>query len=514
MKIVCGMLRNASLTTLVFAVSLMLYAQPGKTGTIGSGPLASKETIAAIESLIRAQDFSHAQEKIGSALHADPKDYRLWALKGIVFSIQGSDSDALQAFDHALKLSADYLAALKAEVQIYSKTQDTRAIPLLERILAKDPSDGTAQEMLALLDRKQGDCAAANAHFSAIADAIQRHPQSLEAYGGCLVQTGQADKAVPVFQQLVAVLPDQAFAKYDLAVVLVETKQNQAAIQTLEPLLAGSNDPDVLSLAAEAHEASGDTPKAVTLLRQAIILDPRNAAYYTSFAAICVDHDSFQAGIDMIDAGMKYIENDPSMYLSRGLLYAQLAQYDKAEADFKTAERLDAKQSISAYALDLAELQQNNSASALEQIRAQLKLHPESALLHYLLAKQLSSQIAEAGSGGDTKVSDEALQAALQAVKLKPDMTEARDLLASMYTDSAQYGPAIEQCRLALAANAGDQTAIYHLIVALRHAGSDEQRAEIPGLVKRLAELQKVSRQQETDRKRFKLEVGTAPPKS
>jgi hypothetical protein len=81
-----------------------------------------------------------------------------------------------------------------------------------------------------------------------------------------------------------------------------------------------------------------------------------------------------------------------------------------------------------------------------------------------------------------------------------------------MYTDSAQYDLAIAQCRLALQTNPGDQTAIYHLIVALRHAGSDEQRAEIPTLVKRLAELQKVSRQQETDRKRFKLETQSAPP--
>jgi len=92
-------------------------------------------------------------------------------------------------------------------------------------------------------------------------------------------------------------------------------------------------------------------------------------------------------------------------------------------------------------------------------------------------------------------------------------MIEARDLLASMYTDSGQYSLAIEQCRLALQTNPGDQTAIYHLIVALRHAGGVEERAEIPALVKRLAELQKVSRQEETDRKRFKLEVQAAPPK-
>jgi tetratricopeptide (TPR) repeat protein len=92
-------------------------------------------------------------------------------------------------------------------------------------------------------------------------------------------------------------------------------------------------------------------------------------------------------------------------------------------------------------------------------------------------------------------------------------MVEARDLLANIYTSSGQYNLAIEQCRVALQYDPSDQTAIYHLIVALRHSGQGEKRDEIQALVKRLSELQKVARQQETDRKRFKLvEQGPIPP--
>jgi hypothetical protein len=116
------------------------------------------------------------------------------------------------------------------------------------------------------------------------------------------------------------------------------------------------------------------------------------------------------------------------------------------------------------------------------------------------------------GSDTDSKLFAEAEKSALLAVKLKPDLTEARDLLATMYSHSEQYGLAVEQCRLALQSNENDQTAIYHLIIALRHSGQGEQREEIQGLVKRLAELQKTSRQKETDRKRFKFEVQQAPP--
>jgi tetratricopeptide (TPR) repeat protein len=240
---------------------------------------------------------------------------------------------------------------------------------------------------------------------------------------------------------------------------------------------------------------------AVSLLRQAIVLKPENADYYNAFALLCLDHDSFQVGIDMIDAGLQRIPEASSLYLSRGLLFAQLAQYDKAEADFKNAEHFDSTQTLSSYALDLAELQKNQSGKTITEIRSQLKAHPDSPLLQYLLAKLLATQESET----DIKVSAEAMHAALLAVKLKPDLVEARDLLASMYMTSGQYDLAINQCRLALQYTPSDRSAMYHLIIALRHSKQSGQSNEIDGLVKRLSDLQQASLQQETARKRFRL---------
>ena len=208
----------------------------------------------------------------------------------------------------------------------------------------------------------------------------------------------------------------------------------------------------------------------------------------------------------MVDAGLQRIPNDPALYLSRGLLYAQLADYDKAEADFSTAEHLDGGQSLSSYAKDLSEMQKSQSekrgsGEEVAQIRAQLKAHPDSALLHYLLAKLLANE----GSGANTSVSAEAVESALAAVRLKPDLVDARDLLANIYLRSGKYSLAIEQCRLALQYAPADQDAMYHMIMALRRSGQAGQSKEIGPLVKRLSELQQASLRQDTDRKRFKL---------
>jgi tetratricopeptide (TPR) repeat protein len=498
------MIRTGCVTLLLLGVSVVAVGQQ------------SKASIESIESLIRSQEYDQALQMTKSALYQTPNDFRLWTLEGIVLSIKGSNHEAIDAFQKALSLSPNYPAALRGEVQLLYQARDKRAIPLLERILKADPKDQTAHEMLANLEERQGNCEAAIDHFLLSVDAIGTHPGSLEAYGNCLVQTKQPQKAIPVFEQLAALLPASPYPKYDLAVLLVEAKQNDAALQVLDPLLTPDQaDPDILSLASQAYEAVGDTPKAVTLLRQAIVLNSANADYYVAFAALCLDHDSFQLGIDMMNAGLARIPNNPSLYISRGLLYGQLAEFDKAEADFNSAERLDEKQSISLYAKDIVEFQRDMSdkthsdkALSIAEIRAQLKAHPDSAYLHFLLAKLLVDQKPESGSA----VSGEAMGSALLAIKLKPDLVQARDLLASMYMSSGQYSLAIEQCRLALQYAPSDQSALYHLIIALRHSGQSGQRDEIQALVKRLSDLQQSALQQETDRKRFKLvEEPSAP---
>ena len=420
--------------------------------------------------------------------------------------MKGSSPEALTAFQKALRISPEYVPALKGQVQLLYPAGDKRAIPLLNTILKTDPRDSTAHEMLANLDKKQGDCNQAIAQFLLSEQVIATHPDSLEAYGYCLAQMKQYEKAIPVFQQLIALLPDRTYPKYDLAVILGTAGQNQAALKIIDPLLANDQqDPDILSLASEVYEAVGDTPRAVSLQRQAIVLSPTTANYYVAFAALCLDHDSFQVGIDMINAGLQRIPNAPSLYISRGLFYAQLAQYDKAEADFEKAEKLDSSQSLSFYAVDLTEMQKNNPDQALAKVRQQLRTHPDSPFLNLLFASLLMNQT----PAPESAVYREAMKSDLLAVKLKPDLVKARDLLASMYMRSGQYDLAIAQCRAALQYAPSDESAMYHLIISLRHSGGHAD--ELRPLVKRLAEMHQESLHEETSRKRFRLEEQEQP---
>ena len=463
---------------------------------------SNKNSLGSIESMIRGQHYDEALEIAKSRLRETPDDYRLWTLEGIALSLQGDSKEAVAAFDKALRISPDYGPALKGEVQILFQSGDKRAIPLLERILKAGPRDLTAHEMLAVLERINGNCASANEQFLLAADAIKSHPSSLEAYGYCLVESKQFERAVPVFEQLAVLLPDRTYPKYDLAIVLVSSKQYEAAINVLDPLLTeDQKDPDVLSLASQAYEGTKNTPRAVALLRQAIVLSPATANYYAAFAALCLDHDSFQVGVDMMNVGLRNVPNDPSLYISRGLLYVELAEFDKAEADFNRVEQLDSAQSLGSYALDLTEVQKNNPEVALAKARSQLKTHPDDPLLNFFLAQLLMTQTPDPGS----EVFKEAMRSVLKTVKLRPDLVPARDLLASMYMHVGQYTQAIDQCRVALHLAPSDETATYHLLMALKHSG---QTDELPALSKRLAQLHRESLQQENQRKSYRLVEG------
>jgi tetratricopeptide (TPR) repeat protein len=505
-------LRRSALNRLDFTASIFRNCTIAcvLAASFAACPQQSGPSIAGIESLIRSKQYVEALRTIDSGLHEKPSDFRLWTLKGIVLSIQNETADALKAFDEALRYSPGYPAALRGKVEILYQSQDERAIPLLEEIVKNEPNDKTAHEMLAVLDRKHGDCTAAIDQFRLSAGVIETHPGSLAAYGDCLISRQQPKDAVPVFAALSSLLPQSNDAQYDLAVALIESKQNEAAVKVLEPLLAArSSDPELLSVASDAYESVGDTPKAVSLLHSAIVLEPKNPNYYVAFAALCLAHSSFQVGIDMIDAGLRGIQGEPSLYISRGLLYAQLAKYDLAEADFNTADKLDSAQSLSSYGIDLVEIAKNRNDQALQNIREQLKTHPESPWLQYALARLLANN----PSAVDEKSTQEAIQAASQAVKLKPDFVEARNLLANMYIHSNQYDAAVEQSRLVLQYDPSNESAMFHLILALRRSGKGGENGELQRLSKRLSDLQQASSRKEIELNRYKLvEQQSAPP--
>jgi len=463
-----------------------------------------KEQVSAITSALRAGEFDKALELLQPALRNAPNNPQLWMFSGLAYSGKRDSKSAFTSYQHALEVSPDYLPALEGSAQIKYDAGSQDAVPLLERVLKIRPNDTTSHAMLAVISEKNGDCPTAVKHFSLAGPALASQPEALQGYGVCLLKLQRNDEAVQVFQQILASRPDDVRCRRTLAAAELAAEKPQDALATLATALNSNPDVSTMRLAAAIYEANKDTPNAVKILRDAIVRDPSQTGLYVDFAELAMDHQSFQAGVEMLNAGLKLQPNAPQLYMARGVLYVQLADYEKAESDFERAEWLDPTLGMSAAAQGMLanEQNQNDPAQALAAVKAKLANKPNDAFLLYLQGAILSKMGAEPGSA-DFRLG---LESTKRSVRLQPSLTAAHNLLAKYYLDGGENALAAQECRVVLQQTPADQSALYHLVIALRKSGN---QTEIPDLLKRLAKARQEATKQEGERNRYKLVVSS-----
>ena len=473
-------------------------------------PMVQSADLDAVISALRAQDFQRAltlSKELSAQNDADP---RIWTLEGMANEGLRNRTEALQNYRTALKLKPDYVPALKAEAQLEYANGNPSAKQVLERILKLEPGDEVSHAMLAALAHKQGDCRSAVMEYRQSGRAIANKPDALTQFGECLLKEGQPDESAVVLAQVVSLEPKQWWALYNLALAEMRRRRTAETIKILEPVLEEARvQPDVLDLAAEAYETSGNTPRAVDLERKAILSQPKNETYYLHFADLSFDHRSFAVGIDMIDAGLTQLPKSSRLYLARGILRVQLGDFAKAESDFDRADRLEGSGSISGAAASLAELQSSNLEKALQLSRDKLNSNSTDPMLNYVKAETLKQM----GVAPGTAEFREALDSASSAVRLKPRFVAAQNLLGSLYVQENSLQLAREQFQAVLKEDPSNQTAIYHLIQVSRKAGKSE---EIPGLIRQMAQARLMQRQKDESVGQYRLveaQEPSAPPR-
>jgi len=122
--------------------------------------------------------------------------------------------------------------------------------------------------------------------------------------------------------------------------------------------------PRPLRFSADIAEAQGKVPQAVELLRRVIQQDPGDPEGYLRFAALANENGSFSTGITMLDVGLGALPGSAPLYMVRGVLYSQLADYERAVADFARANELDPQLAAVDSAKGVMQTQQKNSGNA------------------------------------------------------------------------------------------------------------------------------------------------------
>ena len=454
-----------------------------------------------IVSALRAGQYEKALGLLHAAIAHSPADSELWTMQGVAFKGAGNSKDALASFRRAIKLAPDNVPALQGAAQIEFDQGDAAGIPIIEHLLKLHPNDLTSHAMVAVLEYQQGNCTSALPHFERALPVFEARPAGLDAYAACLVKQKQFDKAMAMLKRSVESHPENVQERRVLASVQLMAQLPEDSIATLTPLLAADPDPQTLELAAQAYEQSHQTEKAVDSLREAILRDSKNVNLYIEFAAIAEKHQSVQVGINVVNDGINLQPNAAALYFARGMLYVQLSEYEKAQSDFDRAYQLDPKSSLSAAAQGLTAVQQNDFSKALAGIQEKLRARPNDPILLYMQADVLAEQDPQPG----TSEFNTAMNSAKRAVSLNPALGPAHTVLAKLYMAAERYPDAVAECRKALHDDPADQTALYHLVRALRKT---DQRNEIPGLLKQLAVLRQQANNKKREENRFKLVEG------
>jgi tetratricopeptide (TPR) repeat protein len=463
---------------------------------------AGQNTVPDIVNAMKAGQFDVAITMCRAAEKASPKDPRVWTLEGIALTNLQRPEQAIASYNRALELDPQSLPALEGAAELEYKLSNKGAIPLLERILAIRPDDPTTHAMLAVMQYKEKDCPGAIENFKQAGTVTANQPLALTQFGFCLTESNRFEDSIPIFEQVVQLQPAAHDARYNLALAQWRSNHATDALAALQPLLDSGN-PDLLGLAAEINDSTGNTPEAVRLYRKAIQADPRDLENYLGFAALSLNHEAFQAGIDMVDFALTQIPQSAQLYLARGILYGELSKFDQATADFDHANQLDPHLPFSSAAKGVLHSEERDTGAAVASFRAEARRHPNDALTQYLLAEALAEQ----GNAKDSPGYKEELTAANLAIRLNPRLTAAHDLLSTVYLHNRQTNLAIEQSRDALKSDPNDQAAVYHLILALRETA---QKDQIPALIKRLGELRRQDQAAASQKKRYQLSIEPA----
>ncbi len=444
--------------------------------------VAEQDAAVPILQALRSHDFAEAIAMSRSALAVSPGDYRIWTLRGMASGGNGDLTGALVAYQHALRLRPGYLAAEEGAAQTeFQMGRDAR--PVLRQVLSQRPGDPNAHMLLGILDSRYGNCSRAVDHFHKAEVVIDHDPEALTDDGVCLASVDRPKEAVRVLREALTLAPEASFAQYNLALAEFDAHDLDEALLTLSPLVVGSSThANALVLAAKIEEAKGDTERAVTDLRSALLANPEDLDAYMQFASLSFDHASPQVGVDILNEGIGQMPDQPRLYLVRGILLAQIGKFAQAAGDFDKAAKLDPRLEFLRDSQGLVESQEHNSAAALSRFRAAVKAHPQEAYGWYLLAEALSSEGAPKGSAEQL----EEMHAATTAVELDPKLVAARDLLSGAYFEEGNIQASIRQSKAAIAIDPKDEQAVYHLMLAQRHLGHNRQAS---ALVQELLEL-------------------------
>ncbi len=483
---------------------------------LGSGQNPQK--LAEAEALIRQGNWDAGIALIERVLARSPRSPQAHNLMGIALTGKGNSTAAAKEYRAALRIQPNFVPALKnLAINELTQHETDAASRHFAAAMKLSPQDPVIHAYLGKIAYARNDYASATQHLNSTGD-LKNDPtvasllidselqqgnvgeartvaNGLEVnkiapawqfrIGLVLAQHGLFEEAIPFFQAVNAQRPESYDAAYNLAICQFEQKQVSAAADTLRAAIdRGHNNAEANLLLAEAYEAGGQTQQAIDALREAVRLAPENEDSYVHLAAVCTKYESYDLGLQVIEAGLHYHPNSDRLILQRGVIYASRSQFDLADQDFQRASQLAPDKTLGDAALGVSYMQAGNYPKAIGILRERVQLKPNDALLQFFLGQAL---VGSGADRGDPSFA-EAKAALEKSVQLNPKYPDSRVDLAKLYLKESRWKDALLQLEQARALDPRNKGVYLNLVIAYRRMGKLELAAEALASLNRLNE--------------------------
>jgi tetratricopeptide (TPR) repeat protein len=469
-------------------------------------------------------EFTQAIAQLDRQLAAAPRDLKALNLYGIALTGAGRRDAANARFREALTIDPTFYPALKnLGVNEYDSGRYAEARADFEQALKLAPSDEIAHVYLAEIHYRAKRRGEAIAHYEKSGTRFAQDPVWTRHYVRALIEAGRTKDAVAVLDRISPQDPvgwfdagvalgqagahaeaarlfaaarkgykDPYLPGYNEALMLIEAGDSAGAIRVAQELITeGRGTAELYNLASRALVGAGRIEEAYDALRQATRLQPKAAENYVDLATICVEHDNFDLGLEIVDIGLQQMPDSWILYLQRGVLFAMKGRMGDAERAFENARRLAPGQPVPYAALGMVWISSGQVGKAVEVLRAELPRRKDH-VIPYIFAVALLRSGVEAASPAAV----EAVSALRASIRAEPSFAPAHAELGRLLLKQDDVEAAIRELEKASTLDPASTPALYALAQAYRKKG-DIARAQ--GLLSRVSALNAKERGDDPD---------------
>lgn len=454
---------------------------------------------------IAHKQFDQAIRLLNRQLTRSPRDLEALNLLGIALTGKGRLDEADREYQRAIEIDPHFQPALtNLAANKLAEGHVSEAKEHLEQALRYAPTDESANLLLGEIELGEEQYALAAQHYAKAGKRLDGAAAGVIHYAECEIRLKRFEQAASILSRLPpkdgedhfragALLAEQGayreaaqefglarvaykdpyLAGYNQTLAYLKAANYPAAIDIANQLLnQGRATAELANLAGAAYLQNGQVNEACNALRLAAHLDPKNEDSYVDLCAICLDHQSYELGLEIADIGLSHLPDSERLHLERGLLRVMKGQFTEAQDDFLRAARVAPQGVLPGVALGLIAMQMGRLDRAVEILRGAAKAHPDSYLAQYWYGRALM----QSGAAPGTEEALEAAAAFEACIRLNPSFWHARLDLSKILLDSGAVDSAIRQLEEAVALNPGSGGPLYMLSQAYRRKG-DQTRA-------------------------------------